>query len=151
MGPFGGSVPEVIRAVLISHEYNGDLGIIVYQVDAVGCFGEEVCGILTQALECRFAVVSISSVILVLESSHSLHQICLLALEHMALHSTGLLCLMVECKAGRALDIVVSAVSQGAVRADDDLLTASRKLHGMELLLVVLLECGAEVADVRGY
>lgn len=58
---------------------------------------------------------------------------------------------VVEREARRALDIVVPPIPEGAVRADDDLLAASRELSGDELLFVVLLERGAELVDqVRG-
>lgn len=57
---------------------------------------------------------------------------------------------MVEGEARRALDVVVPAVAEKAVRADDDLLGASRQLDRDELLLVVLLEGGLKLGDDVG-
>ena len=57
---------------------------------------------------------------------------------------------MVEGEARRALDIVVPAVAQGAVGADDDLLGAARQLDGDELLLIIPLEGGLELFDDLG-
>jgi len=57
---------------------------------------------------------------------------------------------MVEFEAGGALDVVVPAVSQRVVRADDDRLAASRQLGCDELLLVVFLEGRPELLDEAG-
>lgn len=48
------------------------------------------------------------------------------ALKGMALGPAGLLRGMVEFEAGGALDVVVPAISQRVVRADNDWLAASR-------------------------
>jgi hypothetical protein len=57
---------------------------------------------------------------------------------------------VVEGKARGALDIIVSAVPQGAMRADDDLLAATWKLCRDKLLLVVLFEGRRELGyDTR--
>lgn len=68
----------------------------------------------------------------------------------MALRAAGLLCGVVEAEAAGALDIVVPSVSERRMRADDDLLAASRQLDRRELLLVVLLERGTELGDQAG-
>lgn len=58
---------------------------------------------------------------------------------------------MVVGEARGALNIVVAAVFQGAVGADDNGLATAGKLHRRKLFLVVLLERRAElVQQVRG-
>ena len=56
---------------------------------------------------------------------------------------------MIERKARRAVDVVVSSIAEGAVGADDDLLAASRELHGDKLFLIVLLECRPKFLNER--
>lgn len=57
------------------------------------------------------------------------------------------LCSVVEGKARRALHIVVPTVTEGAVGAYDDLLTATGELRRGELLLVVPFERRSELVD----
>jgi hypothetical protein len=33
-------IPEVVGAIFVGHDDNGDLGIVFYRVDAVGCIGK---------------------------------------------------------------------------------------------------------------
>lgn len=73
------------------------------------------------------------------------------ALEGMALGPTGFLRSMIELEAGGALDVVVPAVSQRVVRADNDWLAASRQLGCGELLLVVFLEGGSKFLHEAGF
>lgn len=83
-------------------------------------------------------------------SRMNVHQVSLAALQNVALRAAGLLCGVVEAEAAGALDIVVPSVSERRMRADDDLLAASRQLDRRELLLVVLLERGTELGDQAG-
>ncbi len=87
-----------------------------------------------------------------LESTREpLRQVRLLAVQDVALDGAGLLCAVVEGEADGALDIVVPAAAQGAVRADNDGLAAPGELDRRELLLVVFLEGRAQLVDqVRG-
>ena len=58
---------------------------------------------------------------------------------------------MVVGEARGALDVVIAVIAQGTVRADDDRLAATGKLHRRKLFLVVLLERRAElVQQIRG-
>ena len=85
------------------------------------------------------------------ESSQYIHQIRVRALEGMALGTAGFLRSMIELEAGGALDVVIPAVSQRVVRADDHRLATSRKLGCGELLLVVFLEGRSELLHEAGF
>lgn len=54
---------------------------------------------------------------------------------------------MIILEARGAFDVEVTAVTERAVRADNDRLGATWELDGRELLLVVFLERGSELGD----
>lgn len=74
------------------------------------------------------------------------HEVRMLRLEHVRLYVTRLLRGMVERERARTFDIVVLAVAQAVVRADEHLGAAAGQLHRRQLLFVVLFECGCEFA-----
>ena len=53
--------PEVVGAVLVSHDDNSHLGVVLDRVDAVCRIREVLLHVGRQALECRFPASSISN------------------------------------------------------------------------------------------
>jgi len=72
------------------------------------------------------------------------HQVVVLRLHHIALHRARLARRLVKVKGALCFYVVVAAVAQAVVLADENLCAAAGKLRGRELLLVVLLERGRE-------
>jgi len=57
------TLPEVIRAVLVGHDDDSNLGISFYRVDTVGCICVMLLDISPEALECRLAVGHVSDLV----------------------------------------------------------------------------------------
>ena len=117
-------VPEVVGAVLVADKYESNLCVILCREDTHGSSRVMFIGVCAKGL---------------------VQQVGILAVERVALGVRGLLFDGVKVEGGVVGAVVVTAVAQAVVRADQDTATAARQLDCAELCLVVFGDGGGDV------
>lgn len=122
-------IPEVVGAVLVTDEYEGNLGVVFGWEDTDSGSRVVFIGVGTEGLV------------------ELLDQVGILAVERVALSVGSLLFDGIKVESGVVCTVIVMVVTQAVVLANEDAATAARQLDCAELCLVVFGEGRRDVGD----